>query len=275
MTSNSNTPLFEAAGVRKDFGGVVAVDVDRIDIVRGTLVSLIGPNGAGKTTFFDVVTGFQNAKTGTVHFDGEAISGGEPYKIARRGLVRSFQLTRVLARMTVMDNMLLAADDQPGERLYGQFIPGAVRRKETEITHRADELLERFSLMHVRDEYAGRLSGGQKKLLELARALMVRPQMMLLDEPMAGVNPALGETLLQYVQELRDEGMTFLLVEHDMDVVMRVSERVIVMAAGRVIADGSPAQVRGDQRVVDAYLGEHAAEQIAAAEAHAQEAHRE
>ena len=274
MTS-SDPPLFEATGVRKDFGGVVAVDVDRIDIARGTLVSLIGPNGAGKTTFFDVVTGFQNAKTGTVRFDGETISGWEPYKIARRGLVRTFQLTRVLARMTVIDNMRLAADDQPGERLYGQFIPGAVRRKEQEITSRADELLERFSLTHVRDEYAGRLSGGQKKLLELARALMVRPQMMLLDEPMAGVNPALGETLLHYVQELRDEGMTFLLVEHDMDVVMRISERVIVMAAGRVIADGSPAEVRGDQRVVDAYLGEHAAEQIAAAEAHAQEGHHE
>ncbi|NNC93544.1 MAG: ABC transporter ATP-binding protein [Acidimicrobiia bacterium] len=275
MTSSSPAALFEASGVRKDFGGVVAVDVDRIDIARGTLVSLIGPNGAGKTTFFDVVTGFQAAKSGTVRFDGEAISGWEPYKIARRGLVRTFQLTRVLARMTVIDNMRLAADDQPGERLYGQLIPGAVRRQEQEITDRADELLERFSLTHVRDEYAGRLSGGQKKLLELARALMVRPQMMLLDEPMAGVNPALGEALLHYVEELRDEGMTFLLVEHDMDVVMRISERVIVMAAGRVIADGTPQEVRGDQRVVDAYLGEHAAEQIAAAEAHAQEDHRE
>ena len=129
----------------------------------------------------------------------------------------------------------------------------------------------RFSLHHLRNEYAGRLSGGQKKLLELARGLMVQPKMMLLDEPMAGVNPALGESLLEYVQELRDEGMTFLLVEHDMDVVMRVSERVIVMAVGQIIADGPPEQVRSDQKVIDAYLGEHAAEQIAAAEAHASE----
>lgn len=272
----SSSPfIFEATNLRKDFGGVVAVNVDEIRIEPGTLVSLIGPNGAGKTTFFDVVTGFQSARSGQVWFEGKPISGWEPYKIARRGLVRTFQLTRVLARMTVIDNMRLAADDQPGERLYGQFLPGAVRRKELEITERADELLERFSLSHVRDEYAGRLSGGQKKLLELARALMVRPQMMLLDEPMAGVNPALGESLLHYVQELRDEGMTFLLVEHDMDVVMRVSERVIVMAAGEVIADGPPGEVRTNRRVIDAYLGEHAEEQIAAAEAHAREARHE
>jgi branched-chain amino acid transport system ATP-binding protein len=272
----SSSPfIFEATNVRKDFGGVVAVNVDEICIEPGTLVSLIGPNGAGKTTFFDVVTGFQSARSGQVRFKGEPISGWEPYKIARRGLVRTFQLTRVLARMTVIDNMRLAADDQPGERLYGQFLPGTVRRKEFEITERADELLERFSLSRVRDEYAGRLSGGQKKLLELARALMVRPQMMLLDEPMAGVNPALGETLLHYVQELRDEGMTFLLVEHDMDVVMRISERVIVMAAGEVIADGPPGEVRTNRRVIDAYLGEHAEEQIAAAEAQAREARHE
>lgn len=274
MTS-SNSFIFQASGVRKDFGGVVAVDVAEINIEPGTLVSLIGPNGAGKTTFFDAVTGFQRPRSGEVIFNGETISGWEPYKIARRGLVRTFQLTRVLARMTVIDNMRLAADDQPGERLYGQFIPRTVRRKELEITARADALLERFSLTHLRDEYAGRLSGGQKKLLELARGLMVQPRMMLLDEPMAGVNPALGEALLHYVEELRDEGMTFLLVEHDMDVVMRVSERVIVMAAGRVIADGPPALVRQDQRVIDAYLGEHAAEQIAAAEAHAREARHE
>jgi branched-chain amino acid transport system ATP-binding protein len=270
--TSSSPFIFEAVGVQKTFGGVVAVDVDNIRIEPGTLTSLIGPNGAGKTTFFDVVTGFQSARSGQVHFDGEQISGWEPFRIARRGLVRTFQLTRVLARMTVIDNMRLAADDQPGERLYGQLLPGTVRRKEAEITDRADALLERFSLTPLRDEYAGRLSGGQKKLLELARALMVRPRMMLLDEPMAGVNPALGESLLHYVQALRDEGMTFLLVEHDMDVVMRVSERVIVMAAGQVIADGPPSQVRTDQRVIDAYLGEHAAEQIAAAEAHAREA---
>lgn len=265
----SSSALFQATAVRKDFGGVVAVDVDEIAIEEGTLVSLIGPNGAGKTTFFDVVTGFLASRSGDIRFDGAPISGLEPYQIARRGLVRTFQLTRVLARMTVLENMRLAATDQPGEHLYGQFVPGRARRREAEITAHADELLERFSLTHLRNEYAGRLSGGQKKLLELARGLMVQPRMMLLDEPMAGVNPALGENLLEYVQELRDEGMTFLLVEHDMDVVMRVSERVIVMAVGAVIADGPPAQVKKDQRVIDAYLGEHAAEQIAAAEAHA------
>ncbi len=265
----SSDPLLRAVGVRKDFGGVVAVDVDEMTIQPGTLVSLIGPNGAGKTTFFDVLTGFLGARSGEITFDGTSIGDWDPHRIAQRGLVRTFQLTRVLARMTVIDNMRLAATDQPGERLYGQFLPGRIRRREAEITAQADELLERFSLTHLRNEYAGRLSGGQKKLLELARGMMVGPKMMLLDEPMAGVNPALGETLLEYVQQLRTEGMTFLLVEHDMDVVMRVSERVIVMAVGKIIADGPPDIVKTDQRVIDAYLGEHAAEQIAAAEAHA------
>ena len=177
--------------------------------------------------------------------------------IARLGMVRTFQITKALARMPVIDNMMLAAPDQPGERILGLLTrPGASRRREREIRGEAMELLEVFNLHRLADEYAGTLSGGQRKLLELARALMTRPRMLLLDEPMAGINPTLGRRLLDHMQRLRsEEGVTFLFIEHDMEVVMNHSDRVIVMAEGRVIADGAPDEVRADERVIDAYLG--------------------
>lgn len=266
--------LLSAIDVRKAFGGVMAVDVDALDVEEGRITALIGPNGAGKTTFFDVVTGFVPAGSGSISFAGTDISGKAPHAIARLGLVRTFQLTRALGRMSVLENMMLAAPDQTGERIPHMFLrPGRIRTEERAIRERAMGLLERFSIVHLAGEYAGRLSGGQKKLLELARALMKRPRMVLLDEPMAGVNPALGEQLLTYVRGLRDEGMTFLLVEHDMDVVMRVSERVVVMAAGSIIADGSPETVRRDPAVVTAYLGEHAEEAILESEEEARRRH--
>ncbi|MBT8213062.1 MAG: ABC transporter ATP-binding protein, partial [Acidimicrobiia bacterium] len=216
----SSEAILTVRSVRKAFGGVVAVNVERLGVEPGRITSLIGPNGAGKTTLFDIVTGFV-AADGEILFNGLPIHGKPTHAIARQGLVRTFQLTRALGRMSVLENMMLASPDQPAERLGG-LVRSAfkVRELETEVRARAGELLERFNLTHLSDEYAGRLSGGQKKLLELARALMNRPRMVLLDEPMAGVNPALGEQLLSYVQELRDEGMTFLLVEHDMDVIM-------------------------------------------------------
>jgi branched-chain amino acid transport system ATP-binding protein len=261
----SSEAILQARSVRKTFGGVVAVAVDSLDVEPGRITSLIGPNGAGKTTFFDIVTGFVRAD-GQILFDGYPIHGKPTHLIARSGLVRTFQLTRALSRMSVLENMMLASPDQPGERLGG-LIRSAfqVNRIEREVRGHAEELLDRFNLTPLANEYAGRLSGGQKKLLELARALMNRPRMVLLDEPMAGVNPALGEQLLGYVQELRDDGMTFLLVEHDMDVIMRVSDRVVVMSDGRIIADGSPGEVRSDPAVVTAYLGEHGADVVASA----------
>jgi neutral amino acid transport system ATP-binding protein len=241
----------------KHFGGIFAVDRASLSVREGSITALIGPNGAGKTTFFNVVTGFYRPDGGAATFQGRPILGRPPHRIARLGMVRTFQITKALARMPVIDNMLLAAPDQPGERLLGLLLrPGASRRREREIRDRAMEVLEVFNLERLADEYAGTLSGGQRKLLELARALMTRPRMLLLDEPMAGINPTLGRRLLDHMQRLRaEEGVTFLFIEHDMEVVMNHSDRVIVMAEGRVIADGTPDEVRADQRVIDAYLG--------------------
>ena len=249
--------IFEADSVVKRFGGIRAVNGATMKVGEGSITALIGPNGAGKTTFFNVITGFYRADGGRATFGGEAILGHQPYSIARRGMVRTFQITKALAAMPVLDNMTLAAPDQPGEKLRNLvFRPAASRRREREVHAEAMELLEVFNLTKLADAYAGTLSGGQRKLLELARALMTKPRFLLLDEPMAGINPTLGRRLLDHMQRLRaEEGVTFLFIEHDMEVVMNHSDRVVVMAEGRVIADGEPHEVRADQAVIDAYLG--------------------
>jgi neutral amino acid transport system ATP-binding protein len=249
--------IFVAEDVVKRFGGIRAVDGATMSVKEGSITALIGPNGAGKTTFFNVITGFYRPDGGSAWFAGRQILGRPPYVIARMGMVRTFQITKALARMPVIDNMMLGATDQPGERLVNVvFRQGAWRRREREVREQAMELLEVFNLADLADAYAGTLSGGQRKLLELARALMARPRFLLLDEPMAGINPTLGRRLLDHMQRLRaEEGVTFLFIEHDMEVVMNHSDRVIVMAEGRVIADGEPHEVRKDQAVIDAYLG--------------------
>jgi neutral amino acid transport system ATP-binding protein len=254
---NNERPLLEVDEVVKRFGGIRAVDGATMKVTEGEITALIGPNGAGKTTLFNVVTGFYRGDRGSVTFDGREVFGESPYEIARKGMVRTFQITKALAAMPVIDNMMLAAPNQPGERFRNLILrPGQVRTREEEVRAQAMELLEIFNLTSLADEYAGTLSGGQRKLLELARALMARPKLLLLDEPMAGINPVLGKRLLDHMQRLRqDHGVTFLFIEHDMEVVMNHSDRVVVMAQGHVIAEGQPDEVRRDKRVIDAYLG--------------------
>jgi branched-chain amino acid transport system ATP-binding protein len=264
--ASNGKPLLEVEGVVKRFGGIRAVDGATMTIGQGRITALIGPNGAGKTTLFNVLTGFYKGDRGSVRLGGQQILGEQPYKIARKGMVRTFQITKALAAMPVIDNMMLAAPDQPGERLRDiVFRPGAVTARETEVRKQAMELLGLFNLRDLADDYAGTLSGGQRKLLEMARALMTQPKLLLLDEPMAGINPTLGRRLLDHMQGLRRElGVTILFIEHDMEVVMNHSDRVVVMAEGRVIAEGEPHEVRKDQRVIDAYLGEVAVDTPAA-----------
>jgi neutral amino acid transport system ATP-binding protein len=255
---NDAAPLLDIEGVVKRFGGIRAVDGATMKVQDGAITALIGPNGAGKTTLFNVVTGFYRGDRGSVIFDGKPVFGHSPHELARSGMVRTFQITKALAAMPVIDNMMLAALNQPGERFRDLvFRPGAVRSREREVREQAMELLEVFNLAELADDYAGTLSGGQRKLLELARALMATPRLLLLDEPMAGINPTLGKRLLDHMQRLRrEEGVTFLFIEHDMEVVMNHSDRVVVMAEGRVIAEGEPREVRRDKRVIDAYLGQ-------------------
>lgn len=248
-------PILVVDSLRKAFGGLVAVDVDHLEVQRGAITALIGPNGAGKSTLFNLLTGFETPDQGRWTFDGHDLSRVPAHRIASYGMVRSFQLTKALARLTVHENMKLAAPNQSGERLRAALLHPLWRRQERAIEARADALLERFGLSHMRNEYAGTLSGGQRKLLDMARALMTDPQLICLDEPMAGVNPVLTESLLQHIVGLRDEGMSVIFVEHDMAVVMEISDWVVVLGDGRVIAEGPPQTVAADPAVIDAYLG--------------------
>ncbi len=250
-------PILIADGITRAFGGLKAVDVEHVEIQAGVITALIGPNGAGKTTFFNLLTGFDRPDTGTWSYDGKSLNKVPAYKVARMGMVRTFQLTKVLAKLTVIENMRVGATGQRGERMFASMFRPLWKSQEDEVTNKADMLLARFLLDKKRADFAGSLSGGQRKLLEMARALMADPDLVMLDEPMAGVNPALKQSLLGHVKSLRDEGRTVLFVEHDMDMVRDISDWVIVMAQGKVIAEGPPDSVMRDQRVIDAYLGAH------------------
>jgi len=249
-------PVLVLDEVRRSFGGLQAVAVEHLEVPRGATTALIGPNGAGKTTLFNVLTGFDRADSGTWAFDGRSLQGRRAHQIARAGMVRTFQLTKALGRLTLLDNMLLAAPGQSGERITGALL-GRWRAQEAKHRAQAEDLLDRFGLAPLRHDLAGTLSGGQRKLLEMARALMARPRLLMLDEPMAGVNPALRQSLLDHIREICRRGTTVLFIEHDMDVVMGSSHWVIVMSAGRVIAEGPPAAVGSNRDVIDAYLGRH------------------
>jgi branched-chain amino acid transport system ATP-binding protein len=250
-------PIIIADGVRRTFGGLTAVDVEHLEVPRGAITALIGPNGAGKTTLFNLLTGFDKPDAGTWIFDGTSLSGVPAFKVSRLGQVRTFQLTKALGLLTVVENMKLGAKGQTGEKFWQSLIPAIWRKQDDEIEERAMALLKKFKLDAKADDFAASLSGGQRKLLEMARALMSEPQLVMLDEPMAGVNPALTQSLLDHILDLKDEGMTVLFVEHDMHMVRHIADWVIVMAEGKVVAEGDPVSVMKDPAVIDAYLGAH------------------
>ncbi|GHD80016.1 amino acid/amide ABC transporter ATP-binding protein 1 (HAAT family) [Salinibacterium amurskyense] len=250
-------PIIIADGIRRTFGGLTAVNVDHVEIPRNAITALIGPNGAGKTTLFNLLTGFDKPDAGKWTFDGHSLAGMGAHKVARLGQVRTFQLTKALGLLTVLENMKLGAKDQIGENIFRGMIPSLWRKQEAEIEERAIVLLKKFKLDAKSSDFAASLSGGQRKLLEMARALMSQPTLVMLDEPMAGVNPALTQSLLDHILDLKDEGMTVLFVEHDMHMVRHIADWVIVMAEGQVVAEGPPDQVMKNQAVIDAYLGSH------------------
>ncbi|WP_342002003.1 ABC transporter ATP-binding protein [Microbacterium sp. LWH7-1.2] len=252
-----NDPILVIDDITRRFGGLTAVDVGHLEIPRHAITALIGPNGAGKTTLFNLLCGFDKPNSGTWSFDGKNLSGIPSFKVARMGQVRTFQLTKALSLLTVLENMKLGATAQKGESLWASIVPAIWRKQDNDIEDKAMELLARFKLDAKSDDYAASLSGGQRKLLEMARALMSDPTLVMLDEPMAGVNPALTESLLDHILDLKDLGMTVLFVEHDMHMVRHIADWVVVMAEGKVVAEGPPDTVMQDPAVVDAYLGSH------------------
>ena len=249
-------PLLEIRGLTRSFYGIHALRGADLDTNVGTVTGLIGPNGAGKTTLFNCVSGTVPPDSGTIYFDGQDISGASPDVVTRCGLVRTFQIARGFPRLSVLENMMLYGDHQPGERIQtALFRTPASRHREEELRQRAVDVARRLNLSAVIDNPASDLSGGQKKLLELGRALMANPRMILLDEPIAGVNPTLGQEIAEHLTALRDEGITLLIIEHDMDMIARLCDPVIVMAEGRRLTEGDFASVASDPRVQEAYLG--------------------
>jgi ABC-type branched-subunit amino acid transport system ATPase component len=257
VPSTGHADILRVEHVTHSFGGVKAVDDCSLTVPVGKITALIGPNGAGKSTLINVVSGFYpSQKHGSIVFDGQDITRWPPYRRARAGLIRTFQISRGYGGMTVLENMMVPPHGQAGEQLLNAiFRPGLVRSQEQAILAKALELLNTFGLYDKRDEYAGNLSGGQKRLLEMSRALMADPKLLLLDEPMAGVNPALADQLAQHIVELRKTGVTFLLIEHNLGIVDQICDHVIVMASGRALTTGTMAQVRANQEVISAYLG--------------------
>jgi ABC-type branched-subunit amino acid transport system ATPase component len=241
--------------LHRNFGGVRAVDGASLTVAPGTITGLIGPNGAGKSTLLAMIAGALKPTEGSIVFEGRELTHMAARSVPRYGVVRTFQLPSEFARLTVLENLVVAAPDQRGERLGGALLGRLYwRRQEMLIVERARALLARFDLKDKEDTYAGELSGGQKRLLEIMRCLMVGPKLLLLDEPMAGVNPALARRIERYLVELRQEGLTMLVIEHELGIVERICDPVIVMAQGRVIAQGSMEELRSQQKVLDAYL---------------------
>lgn len=250
-------PLLTASGLNKSFGGIRAIDNASIEVRKGSITGLVGPNGAGKTTLFNLLLNFIRSDSGRVLFDGEPVHHLPPYRIARMGMVRTFQVARALSRMSVMDNLLLAAQKQTGENFWlTWFNQREIAQEEKQQRQKAMEILESIGLAHMASEYAGALSGGQRKLLEMGRALMTDPKLILLDEPAAGVNPTLINQICDRIKLWNQEGLTFLIIEHNMDVIMSLCDRVWVLAEGRNLATGTPAEIQSNAEVLEAYLGQ-------------------
>jgi len=248
--------LISVKNLKKSFGGITAVDIKELSFIEGELTSVIGPNGAGKTTFFDLISGFQNADSGDIFLKEKNISNSQPYKIARMGMVRTFQLTKVFDRMTVMENLLFSGSDINNDSFLRSILKlNSQKVYENSLKDKANEIMNDLNIVHMADSYARELSGGQKKLLELARAIINEPEILLLDEPLAGVNPKLAEDILTLIKKLSEDGITIVMVEHNIEAVMKISERVVVLAEGSLIADGSPNEIRTNKNVIEAYLG--------------------
>lgn len=248
--------ILEVRNLHRSFGGVMALTGCSFTVGRGSVTALIGPNGAGKTTLVNTVAGASRPQEGQVIFEGREITGRPSHEVALAGLIRTFQISREYPAMTVLENLMVSPQRQAGERLSTVlFHPGRYRAEERRHLERAVEVLAEFGLYDKRDDYAKNLSGGQKRLLELARAVMADPKMLVLDEPMAGINPALIDRLAEHIVRLRDtRGTTFLMVEHNLDVVERMCDQVVVMAVGQTLATGTMAELRDNEAVVSAYL---------------------
>ena len=246
----------EVTNLKKSFGGIKAVDVESLNLNRNELTSIIGPNGAGKTTFFDLISGFQDSDEGKVYLNNKNISKSQPYAIARLGMIRTFQLTKVFDRMTVLENMMFSASTVNNDSFLKSLakLPSQ-KTTEKKIRDKSFEIMKELNIDHMANSYAREMSGGQKKLLELGRSIINNPNILLLDEPLAGVNPKLAEEILQIILNLAGKGISILMVEHNIEAVMKISERVIVLAEGKVIADSTPENIRTDQKVIEAYLG--------------------
>lgn len=257
MKSNNDSPILSLRNVQKYFGGIKAVDGVSFDVAPNRITGLIGPNGAGKTTLFNLISGFYNPDVGEIYFQGERIDGLSLHRTFHKGLCRTFQISRELKLMTVLENVMLVTSGQQGERLWRTwFFPKMVKKQERELRDKALQSLESVGLLHLKNEYAGNLSGGQKRLLELARTMMASPTMILFDEPGAGVNPSERKTLADRIRQLvKEQAVTVLLIGHEMELVMDVCDPIIVLDRGKVLTEGTPEQVRGDKRVLEVYLG--------------------
>ena len=255
MSASPDQTMLVARDVHRHFEGMRAVDGVSIDVPKGKITGLIGPNGAGKSTFMAVLAGTLPATSGTIAFEGQDITKLPPFTRARLGLVRTFQLPSEFARLTVLENLLVAAPDNRGDSLFGALLGKRYwMDDERRLVERARSLLKRFGMTAKESDYAGTMSGGQKRLIEIMRALMLRPRCLLLDEPMSGVHPKIVDEIKYYLQSLREDGLTILMVEHELHLVEQLCDSVVVMAQGKVIGSGTMATLRRQQEIVDAYL---------------------